>query len=137
MVQFIMGSEPLLAADDAHDPEGATECNTHGASGDDGEATDGGSPSGLSAIPEETESDFSAHVHQLVLAVWQEIRDTDSLNEELGQTEPAAHKELLDKVREQCRLVDLQHEARQKAPQPVEVLREWSTILQCPPSYHT
>ena len=88
VMQFIMGDEPLLATDDVFDPEGAPEGNTPGAPGDDDGATDVGSPSGLSAIPEETESDISTLVHEHVLAAWQQIRDTEDLNEDLSSVEP-------------------------------------------------
>ena len=49
VMQFIMSDEPLLAADASQDPDGVVTSGFAVVQGSDGEVTDGGSPSGLSA----------------------------------------------------------------------------------------
>ena len=104
VMQFIMSDEPLLAADASQDPDGVARGSASGAPEEDGETTEGGSPSALSVIPEGSESDFSAHVQQVMLAAWQEVSNTEDLTSEHEQLETDESQQLIYAAVERPRL---------------------------------
>ena len=64
---------PLLAADAGQGSEVELAGDAFVSPEDVVSATEGGSPSGLSAIPEETDSDFSGYAQLLTLAARREV----------------------------------------------------------------
>ena len=82
IIQFILGDEPLLVADAGQDPEGELDNHVVDPPEDAVGTTEGGSPSALSAIPEEADSDFSGHIQQAMPAAWQEVEGSEDLTEE-------------------------------------------------------
>eukprot|EP00959_Pyramimonas_sp_CCMP1952_P367833 7705019-Pyramimonas_sp.AAC.1 len=72
-----------MAADTRQEPDMAFNDCVADAPEDAVSTTEGGSPSTLSAIPEETGSDFSGHIQQLTLAALHEIQRAEDLALEL------------------------------------------------------
>ena len=97
-----MSDEPLLAADASQDLDGVARGSASGAPEGDGETTEGGSPSALSVIPEGSESDFSAHVQQVMLAAWQEVSTSEDLTSELEELETDESQQLIYAAVEQA-----------------------------------
>ena len=95
VMQFILSDDALLMADESH--ELFSERGAHGADAPDGddEVTEGGSPSALSVIPEEAESEFSAHADQVYLAAWQEVSNGEDLTGELHELAPDESQQLI------------------------------------------
>eukprot|EP00959_Pyramimonas_sp_CCMP1952_P203908 4264252-Pyramimonas_sp.AAC.1 len=62
----------MLAADAPQDQDGAFDDCVIDVHEGAASVAEGGSPSALSAIPEEADSDFSGHIQQVTLAARQE-----------------------------------------------------------------
>ena len=77
----------MLVADIGQDLDGALDDYAIDAPEGAASITEGGSPSALSAMPEDTDSGFSGHVHQVILAVLREVEGAEDFAEEFEELE--------------------------------------------------
>ena len=82
-------------ADAGQDPEGELDNHVVDPPEDAVDTTEGGSPSALSAIPEEADSDFSGHIQQVMLAAWQQVEGSEDLNKEYEELETSDSQQMI------------------------------------------
>ena len=90
-----MGDGPLLAADAGQGLDGSIDDNVIDVPEGAASTTEGGSPSALSAMPEETDSDFSGHVQQVMPAAWRAVEGAEDLAKEFEKLESTDSQQMI------------------------------------------
>ena len=57
--------------------------------------TEGGSPSAMSAMPEETDSGVSGHVQQVMLAAWREVEGAEDFSDQFEELESTNSQQMI------------------------------------------
>ena len=83
IMQLILGDSQQHLTESGYDVETGVDGHAIEPADEAASTTQGGSPSGLSVVPEGDESDFSGHIEQVMLAAWREVETTEDMNAEL------------------------------------------------------